>query len=123
MLCELAIVACDLAEVIGTAIALNLLFGIPLLLGLCLTALDVMLILLLQRRGFRYLEAFVLSLFVIIIGCFSLQMALAEPDLAALMDGFVFDPAIVSCQWAAESPHFWACKIPHFGGRGDQPLV
>src|SRR5437764_8361477 len=59
VLCEIAIAACDLAEVIGSAIALNLLLGIPLVWGVCLTALDVLLILLLQHRGFRYLEALV----------------------------------------------------------------
>ena len=62
VLCEIAIAACDLAEVIGSAIALNLLFGIPLIWGVCLTALDVLLILLLQHKGFRYLEAFVVAL-------------------------------------------------------------
>src|SRR6266850_3124962 len=71
LLCELAIIACDLAEVIGTAIALKLLFGIPLLVGVCLTAADVMLILLLQHKGFRRLEAFVLSLLIIIAACFA----------------------------------------------------
>ena len=62
VLCEIAIAACDLAEVIGSAIALNLLFGIPLVWGVCLTALDVLLILLLQHKGFRYLEAFIITL-------------------------------------------------------------
>src|SRR4029079_1808914 len=61
ILCEVAIAACDLAEVIGSAIALQLLFGIPLILGVCLTALDVLLILLLQHKGFRYLEAFIIT--------------------------------------------------------------
>ncbi len=68
--CEIAIAACDLAEVIGSAIALNLLFGIPLFYGVCLTALDVMMILFLQTRGFRWIEAFVLALIAIIGGCF-----------------------------------------------------
>src|SRR3546814_8918748 len=62
VLCELAIIACDLAEVIGPAIALNLLFGLPLIVGVGLTVADVMLLLLLQRRGFRMLEPFVISL-------------------------------------------------------------
>ena len=62
LLCEIAIAACDLAEVIGAAIALNLLFGLPLIWGVCLTALDVLIVLFLQHRGFRGLEAFVLSL-------------------------------------------------------------
>ena len=61
-ICELAIAACDLAEVIGSAIALNLLFGIPLLVGVCITALDVLLVLFLQNKGFRYIEALVITL-------------------------------------------------------------
>lgn len=87
ILCELAIVACDLAEVIGTAIALQLLFGIPLVWGICLTALDVMLILYLQQRGFRKLEAFILALLIIIAGCFAVELALAQPSVAAILGG------------------------------------
>ena len=64
MLCEIAIAACDLAEVIGAAIALNLLFGLPLIWGVCLTALDVLIVLYLQHRGFRYVEALVVALIV-----------------------------------------------------------
>jgi manganese transport protein len=89
LMCELAIIACDLAEVIGTAIALKLLFGIPLLVGVCLTAADVMLILLLQHKGFRRLEAFVLSLLIIIGACFAFEIALAQPDFGEVMAGFV----------------------------------
>src|SRR5689334_18777837 len=74
ILCELAICACDLAEVIGSAIALNLLFGIPLIWGVCLTALDVFAILFLQSKGFRYIEALVLTLIVLIGGCFALEI-------------------------------------------------
>src|SRR5689334_4235588 len=74
VLCELAICACDLAEVIGSAIALNLLFGIPLIWGVCLTALDVFAILFLQSKGFRYIEALVLTLIVLIGGCFALEI-------------------------------------------------
>ena len=81
VLCELAIIACDLAEVIGTAIALQLLFGIPLVSGVCLTALDVLLILLLQQRGFRKLEAFVIALLIIIAGCFAVELALSQPSI------------------------------------------
>ncbi|MGD9525102.1 MAG: Nramp family divalent metal transporter, partial [Gemmatimonadales bacterium] len=77
VLCEVAIAAMDLAEVIGSAIALNLLFGIPLLWGVILTAVDVLLILLLQHRGFRYLEAFVIALVAVIGGCFLVEMFLA----------------------------------------------
>jgi len=89
VLCELAIVACDLAEVIGTAIALQLLFGIPLVVGVCLTALDVLLILLLQQRGFRKLEAFIIALLIIIAGCFAFELALAQPSVAAIANGFI----------------------------------
>ena len=63
-MCEIAIAACDLAEVIGAAIALNLLFGLPLIWGVCLTALDVLIVLFLQNRGFRYVEALVIALIV-----------------------------------------------------------
>ena len=84
VLCELAIIACDLAEVIGTAIALQLLFGIPLVVGVCLTALDVLLILLLQQRGFRKLEAFIIALLIIIAGCFAVELALSQPGIAAI---------------------------------------
>ena len=89
VLCELAIIACDLAEVIGTAIALQLLFGIPLVVGVCLTALDVLLILLLQQRGFRKLEAFVVALLIIIAGCFAVELALSQPAIAAVAAGFI----------------------------------
>ncbi|QEX19126.1 divalent metal cation transporter MntH [Hypericibacter terrae] len=89
LLCELAIIACDLAEVIGTAIALKLLFGIPLLVGVCLTTADVMLILLLQHKGFRRLEAFVLSLLIIIAACFAFEIALARPAIRDVLTGFV----------------------------------
>ena len=94
--CEIAIVACDLAEVIGTAIALQLLFGIPLVWGVCLTAFDVLLILMLQQRGFRYLEAFVLSLLIIVAGCFLIQIAMTQPAVGEILAGFVPSPEIVS---------------------------
>ena len=96
VLCEIAIAACDLAEVIGSAIALNLLFGIPLLWGVCLTALDVLLILLLQNRGFRYLEAFVLALVFTIGACFAIELLLARPDFAAVAQGLVPTAQIVT---------------------------
>jgi manganese transport protein len=96
VLCELAIIACDLAEVIGTAIALQLLFGIPLVWGVCLTALDVLIILLLQQRGFRYLEAFVLSLLLIVAGCFLVEIVMAQPAIADIFSGFVPVPEIVA---------------------------
>lgn len=94
--CEIAIIACDLAEVIGTAIALNLLFGIPLVWGAILTALDVFLILLLMNRGFRWLEAFVIALLTLIFVCFGVQMVLAQPSLAAVLDGFVPKAEVVT---------------------------
>ncbi|MBI1273927.1 MAG: Mn(2+) uptake NRAMP transporter MntH [Alphaproteobacteria bacterium] len=95
-LCEIAIIACDLAEVIGTAIALSLLFGIPLLIGVCLTVLDVFLILLLQKRGFRYLEAIVVSLIIVIGFCFAYNIALAQPELGAVMAGFIPSTEVVT---------------------------
>ena len=87
--CELAIIACDLAEVIGTAIALNLLFGMPLVLGALVTALDAFLLLLLMQRGFRFLEAFIGALLLVIAGCFAVQIALASPPVAAVLGGFI----------------------------------
>ncbi len=80
-ICELAIIACDLAEVIGTAIALKLLFGIPLVAGALITALDVFLVLMLMNKGFRYIEAFIISLLVVIAICFAIQIALAAPPI------------------------------------------
>ncbi|WP_188608654.1 Nramp family divalent metal transporter [Chelatococcus reniformis] len=94
--CEAAIIACDLAEVIGTAIALKLLFGIPLLWGALLTALDAFLILLLMQRGFRYLEAFVVALLVIIFVCFAAQIAMSSPPVAAVLQGFIPSSTIVT---------------------------
>src|SRR5579862_3605956 len=90
---EIAIAACDLAEVIGSAIALNLLFHIPLLLGVCLTALDVLLILFLQQKGFRFIEAMVLSLIGVISVCFGLEILFSRPSLAGLAYGF-FVPSL-----------------------------
>lgn len=82
--CEIAIAACDLAEVIGSAIALNLLFGLPLIWGVCLTACDVLAILYLQSRGFRFIEALVLTLIGIISVSFGIQMFLSKPDFGAI---------------------------------------
>ena len=87
--CELAIIACDLAEVIGTAIALNLLFGIPLMWGAIITALDAFLVLYLMNRGFRALEAFIVALLLVIFVCFAIQIAAASPPVAAVMGGLV----------------------------------
>ncbi|MBR0717515.1 Nramp family divalent metal transporter [Bradyrhizobium liaoningense] len=87
--CEAAIIACDLAEVIGTAIALKLLFGIPLIGGALIAALDAFLLLILMNRGFRFLEAFVISLLVVIAVCFAIQITAAAPPIAAVLRGFV----------------------------------
>ena len=95
-LAELAIVATDIAEVIGTAIGLKLLFGIPLALGVVITALDVFLVLFLQRLGFRYLEAFVVAGLAVIAVCFGLQLALADPDWQQVFAGFVPKTEIVT---------------------------
>jgi manganese transport protein len=85
---ELAIIATDLAEVIGTAIALQLLFGIPLFWGVALTVLDVFFILLLQRTGFRHIEALIAGLIVLTAACFAFQLVLAQPVLGDLLSGF-----------------------------------
>ncbi len=94
--CELAIIACDLAEVIGTAIALKLLFGIPLIGGALITALDAFLLLMLMNRGFRFLEAFIIALLVVIAGCFLMQIVLAAPPVVAVLGGFVPSTQIVT---------------------------
>jgi manganese transport protein len=85
---EIAIIATDIAEVVGTAIGLNLLFGIPLEIGVIITALDVFVILLMQRLGFRWVEAFVVSLLGVIFACFMFQIALADPDWGGVLRGF-----------------------------------
>ena len=93
---EIAICATDLAEVIGTAIGLNLLFGVPLEIGVILTALDVFLILWLQNLGFRWIEAFIVTLLGIIAICFAIQIALADPDWGAVIRGFAPTTEIVT---------------------------
>lgn len=95
LLAELAIIATDIAEVIGTAIGLNLLFGIPLEIGVIITALDVFLILWLQRKGFRWLEAFIITLLAVITICFAIQIALANPDWGQVIRGFAPTTEIV----------------------------
>jgi len=94
VLCEIAIAACDLAEVIGSAIALNLLFGLPLFWGVCLTAFDVLLVLYLQQYRFRYVEALVVLLILGIAGSFAIELALARPDLAEVLGSLVPSPEI-----------------------------
>jgi manganese transport protein len=88
VLTEIAICSTDLAEVIGTAIGLNLLFGIPLEIGVVITALDVFLILWLQNLGFRWVEAFIVTLLGVIAVCFAIQIAMADPDWGAVIRGF-----------------------------------
>jgi manganese transport protein len=89
ILCEIAIAACDLAEVIGSAIGLNLLFGIPLPVGIAITALDVLIVLFLQHRGFRLLEALVIALIITIAGCFLFEIVISGPSPLAVLHGFV----------------------------------
>ena len=96
ILCELAIAACDLAEVVGSAIALQLLFGIPLVWGCIITAVDVMIVLLLQNKGFRYLEIVVITLIATIGSCFAVELLLAKPALGAVLVGFVPRAEIVT---------------------------
>src|SRR5437016_1710791 len=81
--------ASDLAEVIGSAIALNLLFKIPLVIGVCITALDVLAVLYLQNKGFRYIEALVVVLILTIGGCFLFEVIFSKPELQAVLSGFV----------------------------------
>ena len=96
ILCEIAICACDLAEVIGSAIALNLLFRIPLVIGVCITALDVLAVMYLQNKGFRYVEALVITLIVLIGGCFMAEIVFARPAVRELLGGFIPTPEIVT---------------------------
>src|SRR5205823_237669 len=84
----LALAGCDLAEVIGSAIGLNLLFGIPLPWGIAITALDVLIVLFLQNKGFRLLEALVVALIATIAGCFLFEIFISRPDLGAVAGGF-----------------------------------
>ncbi len=89
ILCEIAISACDLAELVGSAIGLQLLFGIPLVWGVCITALDVIMVLFLQGKGFRYIEALVITIITIIGGCFIAEMIFAKPDPGGVLLGYV----------------------------------
>src|SRR6267378_8335730 len=95
ILCEIAIAACDLAEVVGSAIGLQLLFGIPLVWGCVITASDVLAVLYLQNKGFRYIEALVITLIVTIGSCFAAELIFSKPDLTGVMLGFVPGPRIV----------------------------
>ncbi|MGE3225839.1 MAG: Nramp family divalent metal transporter [Parvibaculaceae bacterium] len=93
---EIAIIATDIAEVVGTAIGLNLLFGIPLEIGVVVTALDVFLILYLQKLGFRWIEAFIIALLGVIAVCFAVQIAMADPEWGAVIKGFAPTTEIVT---------------------------
>ncbi|HVG51360.1 MAG TPA: Nramp family divalent metal transporter [Xanthobacteraceae bacterium] len=95
LMAEIAICATDLAEVIGTAIGLNLLFGIPLEIGVILTALDVFLVLWMQNLGFRWIEAFIVTLLGVIAVCFAIQIAMADPDWGGVIRGFAPTTEIV----------------------------
>ena len=94
--CEIAIAACDLAEVIGSAIALNLLFGIPLTWGVAITIVDVFLILFLQAKGFRVIESIVAGLIVVIFGCFAYEIILSKPDIFPILAGIVPQKEIIT---------------------------
>jgi len=96
VLAEIAICATDLAEVIGTAIGLNLLFGIPLEIGVIITALDVFLILWMQNLGFRWIEAFIVTMLGVIAICFGIQIAMADPDWGAVIRGFAPTTQVVT---------------------------
>lgn len=96
IICEIAIAACDLAEVIGSAIAINLLFGIPLTAGIIITILDVLVLLMLQNKGFRYLEAFVGSLIFIIFCCFAYELMISKPEINAVLKGLLPEKEIIT---------------------------
>ncbi len=94
--CEIAIAACDLAEVIGTAIALNLIFHIPIAYGVVITSLDVLLVLYLQNKGFRLLEALVIALIATVGACFLFEIIISKPPFADVMLGFLPSPEVVT---------------------------
>lgn len=94
--CEIAIAACDLAEVIGSAIALNLLFGIPLSVGVVITVVDVFLILFLQSRGFRYIESIVGGLIFVIFAAFLYEIFLSKPEIFPMLEGLVPKKEIIT---------------------------
>jgi manganese transport protein len=95
VLCEIAIAACDLAEVLGAAIALQLLFGLPLIWGVCLTSLDVLIVLYVQHHGFRWVEAIVVILILGIASCFAAELYMARPDIRQLASGLIPHPVIL----------------------------
>jgi manganese transport protein len=95
VLCEIAIAACDLAELLGSAIALQLLFGLPLVWGVCITALDVLMLLFLQGKGFRYVEALVIMLVATVGVCFALEILFSRPDVGGILLGYAPKPEIL----------------------------
>jgi manganese transport protein len=95
ILCEIAIAACDLAEVIGSAVALNLLFKIPLVVGVVLTAMDVLVVLYLQNKGFRYIEALVVGLIAVIGIGFLYELIVSNPSIKGILGGFIPNSQIV----------------------------
>lgn len=95
ILCEIAIAACDLAELVGSAIALQLLFGLPLAVGVCITALDVFVVLFLQSKGFRYIEALVITIIGVIGACFGAELWFAQPNLAGVLAGYIPQTEVV----------------------------
>jgi manganese transport protein len=95
LVCELAIAACDLAEVIGSALALQLLFGIPILAGIVITILDVFLILYFQNKGFKVIESIVLSLLIVIICCFAYELFISQPSIAGIVGGLIPQTSVV----------------------------
>lgn len=113
--CEIAIIACDLAEVLGAAIALKLLFHLPLAMGVALTALDTLLILGLQKRGFRFIEALVITLTAIIAACIGYELVLARPDIHAVAASLVLAPGLLHDQEALylALAIFGATVMPH----------
>lgn len=96
IMAEIMIIACDLAEVIGSAIALYLLFHIPLLFGVIITACDIFLLLFLLQKGFRYLETLVVLLIVTILVCFGLEILFSQPNIVSLMSGFLPSPQLAT---------------------------
>ncbi len=95
VLCEIAIAACDLAELLGSAIALQLLFGLPLAVGVCITALDVLALLVLQNKGFRYVEALVIMLVATVGVCFAAEILFSRPDTGGILMGYLPNPKIL----------------------------
>jgi manganese transport protein len=95
VLCEIAIAACDLAELLGSAIALQLLFGLPLAVGVCITALDVLVLLVLQHKGFRYIEALVIMLVATVGVCFAAEILFSRPDTGGILMGYLPNPKIL----------------------------